>query len=61
MLGTRLRERYLDYGGVAEVGLETSPKQLLLSLGAAGHGIPFHWHTAAWFELLTGTKHWRAA
>ena len=31
---------------------------LLVALGANGTGIPFHYHTEAWLELLHGRKWW---
>ena len=46
----------LALSGHARMGLDTSSAQLLLSVGGEGHGLPFHYHTASWLELLTGAK-----
>ena len=48
----------LALSGHARVGLDTNAAQLLLSMGGKGHGLPFHYHTASWLELLTGAKRW---
>jgi hypothetical protein len=48
----------LNHMGQEDLGLPTKTNKLILSLGGEGHGISFHWHLAAWLELLAGKKHW---
>ena len=37
------------------------PAEYVLALGGASTGIPFHFHPAAWLELITGRKRWWVA
>ena len=40
-------------------GNETwNTRRHILSLGRDGSGLPFHWHTQVWADLLMGHKKW---
>eukprot|EP01052_Picozoa_sp_SAG31_P002082 SAG31_NODE_70_length_28117_cov_100.521843_15_plen_234_part_00 len=49
----------LDYGPIAEQRSSMSGG-LVLALGDNGTGIPFHYHTESWLEVLHGEKRWCA-